>query len=299
MGPRSAERTRPRRKRLPLWLPLAVLVAPLVWLGMRSMDDARAKGFGTLDPQQLELEFPQDWVDPRWEDELVATFHDFGPVELDDGARLRELTAAVQALAFVAEAAVPRIAWPAGASFAMRLRRPVACISVGDRFFAVDAEGVILPGAHSAPPSVQGGFLPLLGPPNGRHLGALPGERVEGEADLDALAIAVSLWEHLASEERSALGRISIEAQDAALSSVRHPGALLRLEEGRAVAFGRSPRVAAPGELALASKWGHVAAGLRRLTLGGESDWSVLDARWDEAAYTPVAEPSDDTEESP
>ncbi|QDU66986.1 hypothetical protein [Engelhardtia mirabilis] len=299
MGPRPNQRSRPRPRRLPLWLPLAAIVVPLTWIGLRSADDARAKGFGTLDPSQLELEFPQEWVDPRWEDELVATFEDFGQVALDDGARLRELAAALEGLAFVAEVASPRIVWPAGASFAMRLRRPVACVAVSDRFLAVDAAGVILPGSHATPPKVAGGFLPLLGPRDGRFLDALPGDRIEDDADLDGLAIAVSLWEYLAREERGALGRIVIEAQDAARSSLTNPGAVLRLVEGRAVAFGRSPRVDEPGELALASKWAHVAAALRELEQGGASDWIVLDARMDDPEYIRPVPALTESEESP
>lgn len=276
---------RQSRLRLPLWLPVCALLVPLGWIGWRAQTDARAKGFGSLDPATLELDFEQGWVDARWLDELSATLTDFGPVHLNDGDRLRAMARATEALPFVAEAAMPRVAWPAGVSFDLRLRRPVACVLSGDRFFAVDAEGVVLPGSHGAPPSVESGFLPLLGPPDGRFGAIRPGERLSDPADIDALAIAASLWLHLGREERSLLGRISIEAAGAAESTLTRPGAVLRLEGARSVAFGRSPLENAPGELALHTKWSHVAAALRRIATDPEADWVVLDARYDQADY--------------
>jgi len=140
---------RPYSYRIPADLavgPGDLVAVPLGILGSRAMTDARAKGFGALDPGQIDLDFPQGWVDPRWVDELQRTFVDFGSVPLDDGASLRRLAASIEALPFVAEVADPRISWSAGASFDIRMRRPVACIRVGDRFLAVDEEGVVLAG---------------------------------------------------------------------------------------------------------------------------------------------------------
>jgi hypothetical protein len=275
----------PRSWFLPPWIPLLLLIAPLWWLVRHGDEAAAREGFGWLDPAAVELDFPAPWVDPAWEDQVFATIADFGSVRLDDGAGLRALGARLAALPFVAETDHPRVVWPAGIEFPLRLRRPVACVGQHANFVPVDREGVLLGGEFRAPPRVEQGYLPVLGPVDQRTAALRPGDRLSDPEDLDALAIAEALGRHLAPEDLARLGRIVIDARRAPLSSATEPGALLLLEGRRTVAFGRSPRIDHPGELALETKCAHLARALEQLHGAAPRDWSGLDVRWDTPAY--------------
>jgi hypothetical protein len=284
-GGRWTERRARGRFHPPLLLPLLIVLAPALWLAFGADRRADSTGFGWLDPGAVEFALPQPWVDPRWEGALARAVSDFGPVSLDDGAGLERLRADLAALPFVAETDAPRVVWPSGAEFPVRLRRPVACLAVGRAFLAVDAEGVVLPGEHRTPPQVDGGFLPVLGPLDGRFDRVRSGERLAELRDLDALSIAESIWSYLDSEHRLRLGRVVIDASGAREVSVERPGAVIALEGGRSIAFGRSPRQQEPGELPLELKWRNVAEALPMIDGGDGVDWYELDARFDRPTF--------------
>jgi hypothetical protein len=248
-GGRWTERRARGRFHPPLLLPLLIVLAPALWLAFGADRRADSTGFGWLDPGAVEFALPQPWVDPRW------------------------------------EGALARVVWPSGAEFPVRLRRPVACLAVGRAFLAVDAEGVVLPGEHRTPPQADGGFLPVLGPLDGRFDRVRSGERLAELRDLDALSIAESIWSYLDSEHRLRLGRVVIDASGAREVSVERPGAVIALEGGRSIAFGRSPRQQEPGELPLELKWRNVAEALPMIDGGDGVDWYELDARFDRPTF--------------
>ncbi|MEO0649452.1 MAG: hypothetical protein AAFZ65_02090 [Planctomycetota bacterium] len=276
----------PRRWRAPVLLPLSLLGLPLLWILGGSRQATLEAGYGWLDPEAIELELPEDRTDPRWEATLQGVIREFGPVALDDGARIAELRRQLEALSFVAETDDPRVVWPAGVEFPIRLRRPVACVTLGERFLTVDDEGVLLEGDFLAPPRLGAGHLPVLAPvADGRFDRAAPGDSLSLEADLDALSIASAMWEHLSPAALELLGRITIDARAAPHTSVSRAGAILALEGRRSVAFGRAPRANAGGSLPVESKWAGVAYGLQQLVGPDARDWVELDVRFDEPTF--------------
>lgn len=270
----------------PLLLPAVLLVLPIVWVLGKGRESTARAGYGWLDPAAIEFELPTEGTDPRWEVALRSRIERFGSAALDDGRRITELREELEALSFVAETDDPRVVWPVGIEFPIRVRLPRACVVVGEGFLAVDEEGVVLDGPHATPPRVGRGFLPVIAPvDDGRFDRVAPGDRLTDEADLDALAIADSMWTHLPPPALELLGRTTIDAREARRTSVTCAGAVIALEETRAIAFGRSPREGHVASLPVELKWQHVVDGL--LTLSGPEarDWSELDARMDVATF--------------
>lgn len=293
---RRTGRARPASttRRFPTGLVLLVLlfvgVAGLRESAARLERDAEAEGLGWVDPLALaELEFPA-WADDRWHAEYVDALADFGPFHVEDRAALSQLEGWLADLSFVAEVRELDAVWPDELVLDLGLRRPVACLSVGydpavPLFRTVAEDGTLLTGLWERPPRVEGGWLPVLGPLDDRELAELASYAEAGDwlgdpAHLAALDVARSLEASLAEPERLRLGRIVIDASRAPHASVHEPGVRLELENRRRVLFGRTPSTDAPGELAVAVKWRHLARGLAALD-DPAHEWDVLDVRWD------------------
>jgi hypothetical protein len=136
---------------------------------------------------------------------------------------------------------------------------------------------VILPGRSSSPHRAYGGWLPVLETIGGA---CSPGERLTGAAELEALSVAVSLWDELAVEAREALGRVRIDASRGVAPDGLPGGIVIDLEQRRRFLFGRAPSAAPPGELPSAFKWAHVACAMEAWQQG--EPWDTYDVRWDE-----------------
>lgn len=271
----------PGRARLPGALGVFVCLSLAVLFGRHLAGRVEAEGWEQVDPARVRLDPGVLTADPRWEAELAAALATAAPFEARDGAARDALVARVAALPFVAEVGEPRSIWPDGLDLPVRLRRHVACVRTGNLFLAVADDGVLLPGAHMAPPWFPGGFLPVIGPMDGALDLAIPGEVIAEEHHLDALSIALSLREHLDVEWRERLGRVVIDASTARGTSLEEPGARLLLEDRRAIVFGRAPRQGAPGSAPPGHKWDGVMRALACLALGEPGlDWETVDVRW-------------------
>jgi len=257
----------------------------LVWWIAGLQRDVAAEGFATVETQRARIDVGAGWFDPRWEAELAERVAAFGPVSAGDRNGLARLTSLVASLPFVAGTAAPEVLWPDGLRIAVDLRAPVACVRTEqDSFLPVAPDGTVLPGEWRVPPACGWGFLPriVLGRKPARPL--FPGDVLDGLVEIDALAVAVSMWDHLQPEDLAALGRVVIDARRARATSVTEPGTRLLLE-GRTILFGRSPASDEPGELPAELKWQLVARALALLparSAPGEGvDWAEVDVRWD------------------
>lgn len=277
-----------RRGRVRVWVPFLVVFVLGVWVCETLAEDVWASGFTTIDTRRARFLDPADveggggFVDERWERLLRTTLASVPAFPATDLASAAELRARVAALPFVAEAGEPRVLWPDGLELPVRLRRPEACVRIGEEYYAVSPDGVLLPGSWPAPPWIGQGYLPVLGP-NRRELEqAEPGQRLVAPHLRDALAVAVSMRASLSAADFETLGPPLIDATRARETSAQEPGTLLRLPDQRVVWFGRAPDCGEPGELPVEAKWRSVVEGLRVLRESqGARDWSVLDARWD------------------
>ena len=269
--------------RVPLWIPLGIVVLGMA-LGVARLSERVARAeYARVQTQRVQAVFDAPWADPRWRVELDGRIAAHAPFAPDDGSAVRALLADVQRLSFVGDVARPRVVWPDGVEFWVRLRKPVACVQVGVKYLPVAEDGTLLSGAWTAPPRSGSGYLPVIGPNDGSFDGWEPAMRLVEERHLDALAIARSLWERLPPSSREGLGRTLIDASRARATSVAEPGARILLEGDRTIWFGRSPESDAPGELPAAVKWQHVELALRLLDEGRpDGDWALLDVRWDD-----------------
>jgi hypothetical protein len=276
-------------------LVLAALAGLGGWLhGWRQ--EVAAGEFATIRTDRARLDSGPGWVPAAWEQQVLALLDASPDLRADDRAAVEALAERVAGLSFVEAVGPPRVLWPDGLRLELRLREPVACVHVGrGKYMGVAADGTLLSGLWDAPPVRDTGFLPLVElppspPPSAaarRDIAA--GLVLDEPAAWDALAVAVSMWRHLAPEDLRRLGRCTIDARRARFASVEEPGTVLRLEGRRSVLFGRSPNLDEPGELPAASKWAHLARALRLLEpepgradypLG--MDWDLADLRWDE-----------------
>ncbi len=280
-----AQRPRPGLAgRVPAWIPVAALVAAGVWLGSGLQRSVEAAGFAEVDVRCSRLDAGPGFVDPRWDDFLAIKLAELPPVDAGDRAQVQAVAAAIARLPFVAEVREPRVIWPDGLEVPLRLRRPGACVRVGHDYLAVSEEGIVLPGRWPTPPLVDGRFLPVIGPNDGRFDQVLPGERLAAPSDVDALALALSARAALSPEEFAITGPLLVDATRARAASVTEPGARILLEGRRSVHFGRVPGAGQPGELPTGNKWEHVRRALALLRPeNGPRDWAVLDVRWDVA----------------
>jgi hypothetical protein len=270
---------------VPAWLPLALLAAGVVAWQRGLAERVQRTGFGRVEASQVRADLPQPWADPRWSLELRQVVADGGPLDPEDGAALEDLRARLAALSFVREATLPRVLWPDGLELDVCLRRPVACVAWGEAFLLVDDQGVLLSGAWSVPPSLDGMFLPVIGERDGALDDLRPGDALVERRHLDALSIARSLWEHVDPSWGPWIGRLQIVADDVDLASVEIPGAVLRLEGGREAWFGRSPNKASAGELPVSQRWSNLVQVLERAADPEHPvDWAVADLRFDRPA---------------
>ncbi len=287
--------------RVPTWIPLGILATAAVWLCASLQNSVEAAGFATVDVRRARLEAAPGFHDPRWQDYLALRLAALPPADARDHAQVRAIAAEVARLPFVSAVLEPRVVWPDGVEIRMRLRAPAACVRTGNEYLAVSDDGVVLPGRWPTPPLVEGRFLPVLGPNDGRFDLVQPGEHLRAPADVDALAVALSLRAALDADDFQLIGPPLVDATHARDTSVEEPGVRIEFEGRRVVHFGRAPNANAPGELPAARKWEHVRRALALLRAeNGARDWSLLDARWDVADIAWRAPPpADDVEVAP
>jgi len=251
-----------------------------LWAGKLLGSRAAAQGVAQVDTHRYVLHADGRWVSAAWRDEFerVLARHDQLSVLERDG--LEALRAELEALSFVAEVGALEVVWPDGLSVPLRLREPVACVRVHDVYFPVDSEGVVLAGARHGPHEAFGAWLPVIGPNDGALNHVRPGDVLVEARHLNALDVAVSMWNHLPARSFFDLGRVLIDASADFGPDGLPGGVRIDLEERRRFLLGRPPLAGEPGELPYATKWNNVTAGLARLRAG--EDWDLFDARWDE-----------------
>ena len=274
-----------------------VLFLGLILLGLffggRLDEGATESGFTRVETNRFLLEYGEvlrteagdvatEWLDPRWEELLSTRMAAIADFEADDPAGVAAVMAGLRELSFIEELGEPRVLWPDGLEVPLRIRRPIACIAWQDTYFGVAVDwstgsprGVILEGPWPSLPNVGARYLPVID-----RLESVPSSVwLETEFQLDALAIADSMWQNLDDADYEALGRIVIDARRARLTSPEEPGTRIELENHRVVLFGRSPAQDAPGGLPVTMKWESIHKGLDELRAG--KDWESLDVRWE------------------
>jgi len=283
---RGGERVRGQRGRggrVPFGLALLLAVVGAVVLAHRICGAPSTRRLVTVDTCRAALEIDVDavWVDERWAEQLAARLAALPPFPADDREGVLAVAREVAELPFVAEVGTPRVVWPDGVELDVRLRRPAACVLIGESFLSVAEDGVLLPGGYPAPPWIGHGYLPVIGP-NDRSLDDLrPGEALTWERHLDALSVAISMRAELSWEVFETMGPPLIDATRARLASVDEAGVLLDLEGARRVWFGRAPWTDEPGELPARLKWEALTRAVLELR-NGTQDWDLLDVRWDQ-----------------
>jgi len=269
---------------------LLLLVSVGVWLVSGLEFESHESGFTRIDPRFARIDGLSGFVDDRWRVALAARLAALPEISADgvEGSEGTEsVRQALLELPFVAEVGAGSVIWPDGYQVAVRLRKPVACVQVGDGYLAVAADGIVLPGEWKRPPWIAGTWLPVLGPvedpPRGADAATRPGRRIVEPRHRLALSVASSMCAALSAEDFAVMGAPVIDATHAKTASVEDPGVVLQLEEGRRVYFGRTPDCGEPGELPAAMKWEALARALKALrpTTADARDWSLLDVRWD------------------
>ncbi|MCA9753683.1 MAG: hypothetical protein KC591_15920, partial [Gemmatimonadetes bacterium] len=174
--------------------------------------EARAAGIRHIDVQAFDLRVHSGWVLPAWEERLAELLAYSADLDANDRAGIEDLAARIEELTFVAEIGVPEVIWPDGLSLPLRLHIPAANLRVGESFLLVSEEGVVLAGASTLPHEAFGLPLPVLGPLDGSTDRYRPGDSLDREDLLDALAVARSMWLHLDAPRLARLGRVLIDA---------------------------------------------------------------------------------------
>lgn len=270
----------------------AIAVGAASWAAANLQESADSAGFTVVDPSRVTLELPAgtEGLPAEWSRIVAYRLSLLGEMTTQDPELGERVAEEMADLPFVIELGEPRVIWPDGVEVPMRLREPVACICIGEDYLPVSSDGVVLPGLRSSPPDYGRGLLPVIGPVDGRFLPYRPGDRLEQERDLDAIAVAISMRAELSPGDLHWLGPVVIDATHSQATAVGEPGTRLRLEDGRSVFFGRSPRANAPGELPAELKWRHLMEAMALLgeeEYGRPKDWDLVDLRWDVPTLRP------------
>jgi len=280
-GSSPGRRRRKRSGRVRTWVPLFLVFWFGVWLFESLTSDVIASGYTTIDTRRARLDGAGGFS-PAWQGWMARSLARVPAPTALDAEGIDGVVNAIADLPFVAEIGSTRVAWPDGIEVAVRLRQPVACVLIGNEYFAVAADGVILPGSWSAPPWVHAAFLPVIGPNDHSCDGLRPGDALKEQRHVDGLAVACSMRLSLSRTDFELMGPALIDATRARRASVTEPGVLLKLDGRRLVFFGRVPNCGEPGELPAEFKWSSLSRALQQTkTEAGARDWSVLDVRWD------------------
>lgn len=278
---------RDRRGHVATWLACFLLLGAGVWFVTRLEEDSKEHGFNRIDPRYSRVEPLSGYFDDRWRLALASRLAVLPEISADDAEGIEAVRRSLVTLPFVAEVGPGTVMWPDGLELPVRFRRPIACLPARNGYVLVAEDGVVLPGDWTRPPRVDGAWLPVLGPiegaPRGPDAGIGQGDRIRERRHRDALSIAASMRSALSTEDFEAMGAALIDASRAPMASVAEPGAVIDLEGGRRVYFGRTPDCGEPGELPAVRKWAALARALRMLRPSAidPRDWSLLDVRWD------------------
>jgi len=287
----------PSAGKVPLWIPLGVLAALVVWVCDGMSRGVEAAGFEIVDPRSSHLATAAGFCDPRWDDAMRRSLATLPSTSIHDPAAIERIRASVAALPFVAGVGEATVIWPDSLDVPLRLRTPAACVRQGVEFLPVSTDGVLLPGRWPTPPWIatenSEGYLPVLGPNDGAFERARPGDRLREPHHLDALSLAISMRAGLTKDDFQVIGPPLIDATAARLDPVLSPGVVVQLEGRRTLRFGRVPTTDAIGERPVELKWNDVRRaieclrGLRTTPVAENArDWALLDVRWDTSDIT-------------
>lgn len=269
-------------------LVLALAVGAIAWFFRSLVRDIEAAEFTRVDPFAVRLDVGPGWVDPRWEGWLAQRIAELPDMSADAPGAAATLSDALLDLPFIAEVGGASVLWPDGLRIEVRFREPIACVRVGDGFALVSDDGVVLPGAWSAPPPRDQGYFPLIAAELPARDELQSGAYLVSPCWVDGLAVARTLQSELRPDDWIRLGRVVIDARQARFASVEHPGVVLWLEGGRRAYFGRAPNVDEPGELPVTRKCAALSRALRLDGAGEQSlDWELIDLRWDRPEVLP------------
>jgi len=265
---------------MPLWIPIVVLCVGAAVLARDLARSAAARGVATIDTRCYKLHSGMQWVSPAWRDGIERLLVRQRGLSANDRDAIEALARELESLSFVAEVGNPEVVWPDGLVVPLRLHKPVACIGSGGVFLPLAEDGTVLAGYSYSPPDAYGAWLPVLGPNDGSLDHVRPGDVLGDACDRDALAVAISMWNHLSPKDICELGRLTIDASRGHAYDGLPGGVVIDLERKRRIIFGRPPGSGIPGELPARFKWRSIERALARLRKG--EDWALFDARWDE-----------------
>lgn len=270
----------PRAGRVPVWIPPVVCVGLAWWAMSIVAADAPQIGFTTVDPSLSTLRFDEPY-DQRWNRYLAQALAKLPKADVEDRYALERIGDEIALLPFVEEVGEVRVLWPDSLDIPVKLKKPAACVRVRQELLTVAGDGTVLPGGHDLPPRDELGFLPVLGPNEGRLDALVPGDKLPAGPYTDALRLAQAMRLELDPEASLLLGPLLVDASKAAEADLQRPGVVLQLEERRVVWFGRLPW-ASVGETPLKQKIENLERAARLLEPGdGMKPWAFLDLRWD------------------